>query len=599
MIETLTQLFLRTVASYPKDDYMMYKKGGRYRSLSTAEFAKRVRQFSLGLAVLGHRPGDRLIILAESSPWWVMTDLANVCAGGVTVPIHSVLTSEQVQYIINDSEAGIVVFSNREIWKKLEAVRLRLPGVRDFVSFDEDAPEGVYSFDRVREMGERSDREDPGRFESVANAVRPGDLAAIIYTSGTTGVPKGAMLTHANFVSNTVSASTVIKISDKEVGFSFLPLSHTLERIGMLAYLYNGCSVAFAESMNTLLENLLEIRPHLMVSAPRIFEKIYAGIMNKVLSSSPLRKKIFFWALKVGKKHGAKKLGGQPISPFLRAKRNLAYRLVFEKIIGLTGGRIRLFLSGGAPLSKDIAEFFYAIGLLILEGYGLTETSPVISLNAIGHMKFGSVGKPIPGVEVRIAEDGEILTRGPHVMKGYYKMPAETAEVFDGKWFRTGDIGHIDGEGFLVITDRKKDIIVTSGGKNIAPQQIENLLKTSPYIASAVVTGDRRKFVSAIIVPNFEKIEEYAASRGIPTADRAGLVRNRDIVSFLLGEVGRTTVNLASYEKIKKIAVLEKDFEIDAGELTPTLKVKRNVIENKYRDLIDALYVETAGTDAG
>jgi long-chain acyl-CoA synthetase len=598
MIETLPQLFLTTVASYPKDDYMMYKKDGSYRSLSTAEFAKRVRQFSLGLAALGHRPGDRLIILAESSPWWVMTDLANVCAGGVTVPIHSVLTPEQIKYIINDSEAGIVVFSNREIWKKLEALRPGLPRVRAFISFDEDAPEGVASFDKVREMGGRVDGEDARQFETMANTVRPGDLAAIIYTSGTTGVPKGAMLTHANFVSNTIGASTVIKISDKETGFSFLPLSHTLERIGMLAYLYNGCSIAFAESMNTLLENLLEIRPHLMVSAPRIFEKIYAGIMNKVLSSPPLKKKIFFWALKVGKKHGANKLGGQPISPFLQAKRNLAHKLVFEKIIGLTGGRIRLFLSGGAPLSKDIAEFFYAIGLLILEGYGLTETSPVISLNAIGHMKFGSVGKPIPGVEVRIAEDGEILTRGPHVMKGYYKMPDETAEVFNGDWFRTGDIGRFDEDGFLVITDRKKDIIVTSGGKNIAPQQLENLLKTSPYISNAVVTGDRRKFVSAIIVPNFEKIEDYAASRGIPTANRSGLVRNPDIVGFLMGEVDRTTADLASYEKIKKIVVLERDFEIDAGELTPTLKVKRNIIENKYRGLIDALYVETAGTDA-
>lgn len=599
MVQTLPQLFLNTVASYPKDDYMMYRKDGSYRSLSTAEFARRVRQFSLGLAALGHRPGDRLIILAERSPWWVMADLANVCAGGVTVPIHSVLTPEQVKYIINDSEAGIVVFSSREIWKKLEAVRPGLLRIRHFVAFAEDAPEGALSFDRVREMGEKADREDPGRFESAAKTVRPEDLAAIIYTSGTTGVPKGAMLTHANFVSNTISASTVIKISDREIGFSFLPLSHTLERIGMLAYLYNGCSVAFAESMNTLLENLLEIRPHLMVSAPRIFEKIYAGVMNKVLSSPAPRKKIFFWALRVGKKYGAKTLRGEPVSPLLRAKRNLAHKLVFRKIVGLTGGRIRLFLSGGAPLSKDIAEFFYAIGLLILEGYGLTETSPVISLNAIGHMKFGSVGKPIPGVEVRIAEDGEILTRGPHVMKGYYKMPAETAEVFEGEWFRTGDIGRFDGEGFLVITDRKKDIIVTSGGKNVAPQQIENLLKTSPYITSAVVTGDRRKFVSAIIVPNFEKIEEYAASRGLLTADRPALVRNRDIVSFLMGEVERTTVDLASYEKVKKIVVLDKDFEIDAGELTPTLKVKRNIIENKYRDLIDALYVETAGTDAG
>ena len=590
MIETLPQLFLTTVASYPKDDYMMYKRDGSYRSLSTAEFAKRVRQFSLGLAALGHRPGDRLIILAESSPWWVMADLANVCAGGVTVPIHSVLTPEQVKYIINDSEAGIVVFSDREIWKKLEAARSGLPRVRDFISFDENAPRGVTSFDRVLEMGERIDIQDPGRFESAANAVRPGDLAAIIYTSGTTGVPKGAMLTHANFVSNTVSASTVIKISDKEVGFSFLPLSHTLERIGMLAYIYNGCSIAFAESMNTLLENLLEIRPHLMVSAPRIFEKIYAGIMNKVLSSSPLRKRIFFWALKVGKKHGGKKLRGQPISPFLQAKRNLAQRLVFEKIIGLTGGRIRLFLSGGAPLSKDIAEFFHAIGLLILEGYGLTETSPVISLNAIGHMKFGSVGKPIPGVEVRIAEDGEILTRGPHVMKGYYKMPAETAEVFDGDWFRTGDIGRFDEEGFLIITDRKKDIIVTSGGKNIAPQNLENLLKNDRYVSQAFVFGDRKKYLTALLTLAPEEIVAWAARKGIADRSVEALAKHPEVLQLMRERVDEVNRGLASFEQVKKFAVLATDFSQETGELTPTLKVRRKVVVEKYGRILDDLY---------
>lgn len=592
MIETLCQLFRRTVESFPKKDFLLYKKDGKYRSLSTEAFAAGVKHFSLGLTTLGHSPGDRLIILAESSPWWVMTDLANVCAGGVTVPIHAVLTPEQIKYITNDSDAGIFVFSNRELWHKIEPVRSELSRIRSFITFEEEAPEGVLSFEEVTGRGRMIDRDHPGQFAAAADAVKPEDLAAIIYTSGTTGIPKGAMLTHHNFVSNTVSSSSVIKVSDKETGLSFLPLSHTLERIGMLAYLYNGCTVAFAENMNTLLENLLEVRPHLMVSAPRIFEKIYAGVMNKVLSGSRLKKKIFFWALKVGKAWGERKLASRPLPALLALKRRLANALVFRKIVSLTGGRIRLFLSGGAPLSKDIAEFFYAMGFVILEGYGLTETSPVISLNSLEQMKFGSVGRPIPGVEVKIAPDGEILTRGPHVMKGYYKKDAETEEVFDGDWFRTGDIGHFDEDGFLVITDRKKDIIVTSGGKNVAPQQIENLLKTSPYIANAVITGDRRKFVSALIVPEFEKLEEYASSGRIAFADRAELIQKRAIMDFLMKEIERVSVNLASYEKVKKIVLLEKDFDIDAGELTPTLKVKRNIIEKKYKDLIDSLYVE-------
>jgi long-chain acyl-CoA synthetase len=592
MIDTLCDLFFKTVESFPKDEFMLHKKEGRYRAISTGEFARSVRHFSLGLAALGHKPGDRLVILSESNPWWVMTDFANVCAGGVTVPIHAVLTAEQIKYIINDSEAGIVVFSCREMWTKLDAVRAELPRVRHFITFEDKAEEGALTFADVMEKGRERDESEPGTFEAAAKAVKPEDLAAIIYTSGTTGVPKGAMLTHRNFMSNTASTSSIIKVTDKDTVLSFLPLSHTLERIGMLAYFYNGCTIAFAENMTTLPENLLEIRPDIMVSAPRIFEKIYAGIMNKVLASPPVRRKIFFWALKTGKAYGARKLRSEPIPAMLKLKRSLAHKLVFRKIIALTGGRIRFFLSGGAPLSKDVAEFFYAMGLLILEGYGLTETSPVISLNTFEKMKFGAVGHPIPGVEVKIAADGEILTRGPHVMKGYHKMKAETEEVFEGEWFKTGDIGHIDEDGFLVITDRKKDIIVTSGGKNVAPQQIENLLKTSPYIANAVVVGDKRKFVSALVIPNFEKLEEHAASVRIPSTDRADLLQKRQVMDFLMAEVDRVTVNLASYEKVKKIILLDKDFEIEAGELTPTLKVKRNIIEKKCKDLIDALYID-------
>jgi long-chain acyl-CoA synthetase len=592
MVETLSDLYFHVLENYQRDAYMYHKRDGFYEPISTEKFGRSVRNFSLGLMSLGLKPGDRMVILAESSPRWVITELACACAGATIVPIHSVLTPEQIKYIINDSEAGIVVFSSLEMWQKLKAVKADIPAAQHFITFEKEGWEDVLTFASVEERGRLLGVEKPKLLEEKAGAVKAEDLAAIIYTSGTTGVPKGAMLTHGNFISNTKSASTVIKVLPTETALSFLPLSHTLEHIGMLAYLYNGCTIAFAESIDTLLENLKEIRPHLMVSAPRIFEKIYAGVINKVLSSPPLRRKIFFWALKTGKQFGENKLKGRPQPLILRLFRALAHRLVFRKIIALTGGRIRLFVSGGAPLSKDIAEFFYALGFTILEGYGLTETSPVVTLNSLEQMKFGTVGHPIPEVEVKIAGDGEILTRGPHIMKGYHKMERETAEVFEGDWFKTGDIGHIDEEGYLVITDRKKDIIVTSGGKNVAPQQIENLLKTNAYIDSAVVLGDKKKFISALIVPNFEKLEEYAKEKNLTFGTRADLVKKKRITDFLMQEIEVTCQDLARYEKIKKIAVLDREFDIVKGEVTPTLKVKRNIIAEKYKDIIDELYAD-------
>jgi long-chain acyl-CoA synthetase len=328
---------------------------------------------------------------------------------------------------------------------------------------------------------------------------------------------------------------------------------------------------------------------------PRVFEKIYAKVMDNVLASSGLKRKIFFWGVKIGKEYSRRKLAQQPVGRWLKFRRNLAHKLVYSKIIEKTGGRVRFFVSGAAPLSKDIAEFFYAMGLVVLEGYGLTETSPVISVNTLESPRFGTVGRPIPGIEVKIAPDGEILTRGPHVMKGYYKKAAETREVFEGDWFKTGDIGHVDDQGFLVITDRKKDLIVTAGGKNVAPQPIENLLKTNAYISNAVVIGDRRRFISALIVPKFEKLEEYAKFSKISFSGRADLIKNEAIVNFLKSEIDRTTPNLAPYERIKKIAVLDREFELKEGEITPTQKVKRNIIEKKYQDVIDGLYKEEIG----
>jgi len=592
MIETLSQLFLNTVKSYIKDDLMLYKKEGLYVPISTQEFANMVKHFSLGLKDLDLGAGDKMIILSENRPEWVISDIANLCLGGITVPIYTTLVPEQVKYIIEDSDAKIVLCSNPELWEKIEAVKSQLTKVTHYISFDPGAPEWTLSLEQVLEKGKQIDVDDPELFEKMASEVKPGDLATIIYTSGTTGPPKGVMLTHNNFVSNVTSSSPLLPFSDKDTGMSLLPLSHSFERIVTYCYLYKGCTIGYAEGFDTVAQNFQELRPHMMAAAPRVLEKFYSRVMDNVLASSALKRKIFCWAMKVGRKYAQKKLEKQSIPGMLNFKKKIAHKLVFSKIIAKTGGRVRFFVSGAAPLSKDIGEFFYAMGLVVMEGYGLTETSPVISINTFENLKFGTVGPPIPGVEVKIAEDGEIFAKGPNVMKGYYKKEEETKEVFEGEWFKTGDIGHIDEGGRLVITDRKKDLIVTAGGKNVAPQPIENLLKTNPYIENILAIGDRKKFISALVVPNFEKLEEYAKFNNIPYEKIGDLLDNEKVLHFMEGEVDRTTPSLASYEKIKKISLLDRDFEIDKGEMTPTYKVKRNVVEEKYRSIIDAMYKE-------
>jgi len=590
MVETISQLFLNTAQFYKKDDLMLYKEEGKYVPISTDEFASRVRHLSLGLRNLDFNPGDKIVLLSENRPEWVVTDIAAQCRGGIVVPIYTSLIPEQIKYIINDSDAKIVVTSDTELGNKVGAIKSELDKVTHFITFKSEAPEGVLTYKEIIETGRRIDEENPDLFEQMALEVKPDSVASIIYTSGTTGVPKGVMLTHSNFVSNLKSVSTIIEFSDKDTVLSFLPLSHVLERMVTFTYLYKGCTIGYAENIETVGENLLEIRPHIMVSVPRVFEKIYSKVMDNVLSSSPLKRKIFFWAAGVGKEYGRKKLMNEPVSGVLQFKRNLAHKLVFSKVIEKTGGRVRFFVSGGAPLSKDIAEFFYALGLIVLEGYGLTETSPVISVNTLDDLRFGSVGKAIPGVNVKIAEDGEILTQGPHVMKGYYNKEEETQEAFEEGWFHTGDIGHLDEDDFLVITDRKKDLIVTAGGKNVAPQPIENILKTNPYVSNAVVLGDKKKFISALIVPDFDKLKEYAKFNDIPYEDLSELVKNERVVKFMEAEVDRATPDLASYEKIKKVALLDREFEIEKEEITPTLKVKRRNIESQYKGLIDSLY---------
>ena len=412
MIETIPQVFINTVQSFQKENLMLYKSEGKYIPVSTAEFEENVRGLTLGLKDLGLSPGEKLIILSENRPEWVMTNFANLCLGATTVPIYTTLSPEQIRYIVDDSDAKIVVCSNVEMWEKLAVLKDDLDKVTHFICFEKKAPEGVLSFKDVIAAGNKLASEKPNLFEETALRVQPEDIASIIYTSGTTGVPKGVMLTHHNLISNMMAVCQIIDFSSEDTSLSWLPLSHSFEHLVTVAYFYKGVSIGYAESVETVADNMQELRPHLLTSVPRLYEKIYSVIMESVLSGSGLKRKIFFWALKTGKKVGQKNLNGQKVPGLLEMKRKIAHKLVFSKIIAKTGGRVRIFISGAAPLSKDIAEFFHALGIVILEGYGLTETSPAITLNTFQHVKFGTVGRPVPGVEVKIAEDGEILAKG-------------------------------------------------------------------------------------------------------------------------------------------------------------------------------------------
>ena len=591
MVETLSRVVLHILKEYAaKPDLLQHREDGRYVSISTEKAGSIIRALALGLGGLGCGPGRKLAILSENRPEWILTDLANLCLGGITVPIYPTIVPPQIKYILEDSESSVIVCSTPALREKIEAIRAELPSVTHCLTMESEAPAGFLTLADVMRQGQRIGRERPELFETRALAVRPDDLASIIYTSGTTGIPKGVMLTHGNFTSNIDALDQVTDFNHTDTMLSFLPLSHVLERMTTFAFLYKGASMAYAESAERVADNLLEVRPTIMISVPRLFEKIYAKVMDNVLAGSALKKKIFFWAVRTGLLHARRTVAGKKISSGLAFRRRLAHKLVFHKILEKTGGRIKFMVSGGAPLSRNIAEFFYAIGVIILEGYGLTETAPVVACNTFDRIRFGTVGPIVPGVQVRIAEDGEILVKGPNVMKGYYKKPRETAEVIVEGWFHTGDIGFLDAEGFLTITDRKKDLIVTAGGKNVAPQPIENMLKRIPVVANAVVVGAKRKFISAIIVPEKDKLEELARQSGLAFASYAELLAAPAIKKIMLETIDKATPDLAPYEKIKKLILLDRDFEIDQEEMTPTLKVKRNKVEEKYKDLIDALY---------
>jgi long-chain acyl-CoA synthetase len=596
-IRTLCDLFYHSVDTFKKADHLRFKRGGAWHDVSSEEFRLAAEELSMGLRALGLERGDRVAILSENRPEWAYADIATLLAAAVDSPIYSTLTPPQVLYILKDAEAKVVFVSGAVQAKKVAEVRSEAPYLRHVIRMDPDPVEGTLSLEEVRALGRPALEKDKDAVRKRAAEVKAEDLATLIYTSGTTGDPKGVMLTHSNLVSNVLSSlKTFAGISETDVALSFLPLCHVFERMGgYYVMLRKGVTIAYAEGVDKVPENMLEVRPTLMLSVPRLYEKMYQRVNEKVAADPPARQKFFRWALGVGRELFHHTVARTRPGLLLRLKGAVADRLVFSKIKARTGGRLRLFVSGGAPLSREIAEFFGATGLLILEGYGLTETSPVICVNTPEKMKPGSVGPAIDGVEIRIAEDGEILTRGPHVMKGYYKRPEATAEVLDKDgWFHTGDIGVLDPEGFLVITDRKKDILVTSGGKNIAPQPIENRLKANRFFTEVVMVGNKRNFAAALVVPNFETLEKWAKDKGISFASREDLTGRSEVQLHYRELIASLTTDLAQFEKIKRIVLLPREFSLEAGELTPTLKVKRRIVESKYKDLIDRMYEGSA-----
>jgi long-chain acyl-CoA synthetase len=587
---TINKMLQNTIQQHAAKIALSYKVNGQYQGMSYADLGNQVRDFSLGLIQLGVKKGDRVALLSENRPEWAITDLAALAAGGVTVPMFSTLTSAQVEYIVKDAGAKIICVSTKKQLDKLSRFKAELTHI---IVFDADVEtEGQrLSFAQVCDLGRKTENGERV-YQRASDDAAPDDPATIIYTSGTTGDPKGAMLTHYNFMSNAQTCAEILDVAHEDIFLSFLPLAHVFERMaGCYLPLTCGATVAYAESPFTVSQNMKEVRPTVMASVPRLYELMHERILKSVQDSPPIRQKIFYWSVGVGEKMSQAIQRKQKPSPILRMKANLADKLVFNKIKAATGGRLRFFVSGGAPLPRSIAEFFHAAGILILEGYGLTETSPVISVNRPDNWKFGTVGPPIPGVEVKIAADGEILSRGPHIMKGYFNKPEETQEAIDPDgWFHTGDIGEIDAGGFLKITDRKKNIIVLSNGKNVAPQPIESRLKESPYISQVMLIGDKRKSVTALIAPNFDAIKAYAKEKGLTAKEIPELNASKEIRQLIRNEIREKLKDFADFEQVKMFTLMDREFTVEDGEMTPTLKLRRKVILDKYKDRIDEMY---------
>ncbi len=594
-ISTLADLPFHVSGRFPKPVLVRRCTANAYDSYASREFFDAVRDASLGLATLGVKPGDRVALLSESRPEWLIADLAILTSGSVTVPIYPTLPPTQVGYILADAGAAVVLVSDetqaekvRSVWSELAELRMMIVvDAPDDVSRDERE----MTFAGVRQQGHRRLMRENGlgrEYKEAAGAIGVEQLATIIYTSGTTGDPKGVMLTHGAIVANLLDIDTMTRVTEEDDALSFLPLSHALERTVIYLYLFKGVTITFAESLETVARDMQNVRPTVMTGVPRVYEKLQARVLETVSQASAVRQWLFRWALAVGDAYAAAARAGSQASAYTRLAWPLADRLVLSKIRERTGGRLRFVVSGGAPLSVSVAEFLFAVGIPVLEGYGLTETAPVLAVNPETAPRLGTVGKVLPSVELKLAADGEVLARGPNLMQGYYGQPEATADALVDGWFYTGDIGTLDDDGYLTITDRKKELIVTAGGKNVAPQPIEQKLKRHSLVAEAMVVGDRQPFVAVLIIPDFSAL---AATLDESTdAGRDVLVRREDVRLLFEAVVEGVNAELASYEQMRKVALVPAELSVATGELTPTLKVKRRVVAEQWRDLIDELY---------
>ena len=543
-----------------------------------------VRHAAGGLRELGLGRGDRVGIISENRPEWATVDYACLCSGIVGVPIYPSLMPPQIRYLLEDAEVGVVFASTPELAAKVLEAQASMDKDVRVIAFD--GAEGATPWTEFMKAGAAA-AQSPVSFREEARRARPEDLATLIYTSGTTGDPKGVMLTHNNLASDVRAAGMALEVYPTDSTVSFLPLSHVLQRMVDYLLFWKGCTIGYPRSIQTVIADLKVLQPTIVVSVPRIYEKIY----NNVMDAEGLKKRLVNWAVGVADRVATIRLDGGEPKGLLALQYAVADRLVFSKVKAAVGGRLRFFVSGGGPLAPTLNRFFYSIGMVVLEGYGLTETSPVTNVNTMERFRIGTVGPPVPGTEIRIAEDGEILIRGPQVMKGYYKKPEATAEVIDADgWFATGDVGEIDADGMLRITDRKKDLIVTAGGKNVAPQPIENRLKTHPLVEQAVLVGDRRRFCALLVVPAFEILQRWADKEGLGLSGPEALVGDARVQAHVEAELLGMLSDLASYERPKRVALLPEEFTVENGFLTPSMKVKRRVVREKLGHVIDGLY---------
>jgi long-chain acyl-CoA synthetase len=588
----LTKSFVDAVDRFASPRAQMYRTAEGWQSITAQEMLRRVAGLSKALGELGIKSGDRVAIFAPNCPEWHIADFAIQGVGAASVPVYFNESPDRLVYIMNDSGARIVFTSGEAQARKIAECRDRITALEHAIAV---APASDLHGDvlRYETLIATAGDADVADYRKRAAAVSPSQLLTIIYTSGTTGEPKGVMLTHSNVSSNVIDSLEAYDFSPEDLALSFLPLAHVYERTVDYGYLFRGVPVAYVEQIEAVPQALLEVKPTFAAAVPRFFEKIYANILDKGRSETGLKKKIFDWSLRVAHESIPWRAYGKNPSVWTRQRWQIADRIVYSKIRAGLGGRIRYFFSGGAPLAPELSEFFWSVNLPVLEGYGLTETAPVIASNVPKKNKVGTVGLPISHVEVRIADDGEILVKGPCVMQGYFHKPEQSREVLstDG-WFSTGDIGRLDDDGYLIITDRKKELLKTAAGKFVAPAPIENLLKQCPYISNAIVVGDKHKFVSVLIVPNFAAIENVARKQNKDFTAPSQMVSDPWVRDLLSREIERLTASLAQYEKPKRFALIEKDFTFASGELTYTLKIKRRVIEDRYKDLIAKLYAD-------